>query len=270
MKTKAAPKVIFERFENLAAFETALNRENNQLCGTESQETNYSGWAGTKTWAEADALYQNGDSATAARLNKGMEKLKTQLTTSRRTSEAHYYGASPIVARAIIGHPKAMRRTVQTRQTVKAIHLIYNPSCNCSYNAEQIFNAGFTMLEIIYRFELSGVRVALDVVPFSAFIGKREQYISLLKLKAAQQPLDVLRVAYPIAHTAFFRRHGFKLIESAPITERAPNYGYEEKREITEAELKKHIPGEWRYIKFHDIVRNNYDAEKVIQSLNIK
>lgn len=268
-------RIVTEYYRNMTEFEAGLSRPNTGKLGTSAteEESGRNPWNGTNTWEQAHNLYLYGDKETAFRLNRDLSKVKASLIAPQRKRELYYYGSSPCVSRAIIGHPKAMNRTVIIQQKTRAIHLVYNPSCNANYKAEDIFRAGFTMLETIYRLELSGVRVNLEVIPYSAYydnIRGGETYISLLHLKSASQPLDIMRLAYPIAHTSFFRRHGFKIAEGAPILSRAPGYGREEKREIVEAELVKRLGKNFKYIKFHDIVKCGYNAEELINKLSIR
>ena len=264
--------IHFEQYNNIFAFADSLNRPNNHKFGDSSKESDFSGWAGTNTWTEADTLFRMGDKETADKLNRDFARIKATATAQSRKITPYYYGSSPIVARTVIGHPKAMRRTVTEKRPVAALHIVYNPSCSAGYSAKNIYRAGLCMLETVYRLELSGIRIDFDIVPFSGDISSRrdgkEHALCLVKLKQGQAPLDVLKIAYPIANTAMFRRHGFAWAETLPkVKHNVSNYGGEEKRPVIEQELKAKIPGDFRYIKFHDIIRLDYNAEKLINSI---
>ena len=78
---------------------------------------------------------------------------------------------------------------------------------NCGTDAKDIMNAGLTVLKIAYSLERKGFRVRIDVNPFLAR-SSREETCALVCVKDWRQPIDIKKVAFPIAHPAMFRRLG--------------------------------------------------------------
>ena len=60
------------------------------------------------------------------------------------------------------------------------------------------------------------VRTQIDIVPKMSYCDDMI-YGCAVKLKDYRQPLNISKIAYPMAHVSMFRRHGFRWLETTPF-----------------------------------------------------
>lgn len=261
--------IIFEAFRSpLALAETVKSRNNNDMLGHASDKQG--GFSGVANYKVAEDLLHNGAADIAAKINKNMEKIKASAKMQKSIQSPYFYGFRPSVARAIIGHPKSMIRREAVQQKTNAIHILYDISDNCNITPEELLEAGVAVLELVYRLEAARIRVNLDIIGYAAQISGGQYLISSINLKAGQEPLDVLRIAYPLAHPAFFRRHNFRWAETVNgIKYHDSGYGHHIKRQTLEPLLKSlHIEG--RLIQFTDVQQSGYNWRELAKQIDIK
>lgn len=78
----------------------------------------------------------------------------------------------------------------------------------------EFVRAGKNILNVIYTLELQGYRVALNVM--TNFCTNKERAFSIVQIKNWRQPSNPLKISYPLVHPSFFRRHGFRWLETVP------------------------------------------------------
>ena len=102
-----------------------------------------------------------------------------------------------------------------TYRNTKVLNIVYFIGASCDVDKNELATAGAKLLNIINTLEAQGYRTnvfaARCVVPI---INGKTQNKSLLnlavKIKDSGKHLNITKIAYPIAHPAFFRRHCFK------------------------------------------------------------
>lgn len=260
--------IIYEAFRSpLALAETVKSRQNNEMLG-HSSDKNW-GFSGVANYKAAEDLLHNGAANIVAKINKNMEKIKVCVEMQKSIQSPYFYGSRPSVARAIIGHPKSMIRRETVQQKTNAIHILYDISDNCKVTSEELLQAGVVVLELVYRLEAARIRINLDIIGYAAQIIGGQYLISSINLKAGQEPLDVLRIAYPLAHPAFFRRHNFRWAETVNgIKYHDSGYGKHIKKPELEPLLKSlHIEG--RLIQFTDVKKSGYNWKELAKLINL-
>lgn len=222
---------ILERFDNIYRFmDTIEKRPQSPKMGDShsSHDNDDSKWSGTKTWAEAMELFSNGIPKVKDEMTSEIKKLSAQCNVShaRNTPRRYYHGYAPNIPAAIIGLPKAMYQLNKQPKKVKAIELFYDGTMNCGTSAETLRKSGTAVLKLIYLLELHGYRVQLNITCFNGTEGEEKALLCIL-LKEWRQPLDVLKLSFPLTSPAMFRRFGFKWLETNPeITKNGWQYGY--------------------------------------------
>lgn len=194
----------------------------------DSQATYNPVWYGSASYDEADKWLRYGDHKAAERIGQAITKMRVQVssyTTSTRT-RADYVGFAPCVANFVAGVPQSMYNRKRVRKPQPVITICYNTGATAGYSADEIAECGATLLEAVRAIEAGGVRVNLYTSQVSS---KGQQYAGpLIRIKDADQPLDLLKCAYPLSSPSMLRRHKFAFLERTPgiPSSFASSYGY--------------------------------------------
>lgn len=254
---------------------TINSRKDNGCFEHEAKKQDENNFYGTKTWDIAEEQFKNGLPNVAERLKKAIKLMgvKGNITANRVTRRDYYHGYAPNVSNAIIGLPKSMRQMHRTPQKVKAISIYFKPNVPWYIKHEDIAKAGETVLQMVWALERKGYRVNLSNVLISAQCGNETQ-LAIITLKEYTQPLDMLKLSYPVTSPSFFRRHGFRWQETAPNTKnKSWGSGYGRPMELDE--VKKTLKDANIDIKNSYVIdvstceKHDFDALKVAQSLGI-
>lgn len=213
-----ATNLYYEAFPNIYRFmDTIERRANNGKFGDSSQKHSGDGWSGTETYAEAVKQFAEGIPEVAEKLKAALSAFtaKANIVTSKRTPQTYYYGYAPNIPAAIIGLPKSMYRIHKTPQKTKTIGILWNSCQNCGVNADTLRRSGEAVLQLVYALERKGYRVQLDAIPFSGEDPGRN-FVCIINLKQYSQPMDILKMTFPVTSPAMFRRFGFKWAEGLP------------------------------------------------------
>lgn len=265
---------VYENFDNIYKFMDIIEkRPNNGKFGQSSQKESSDGWSGTRTYKEAVEQFSNGLPETCERMKKSLERFKANANVSQNKARPrnYYHGYTPNIPAAIMGLPKSMRQIERTPQKVKAISIMYDASANCGTSADTLNKAGCTVLELVYALEVKGYRVRLDLLPFTSKDG--EEVVCAITLKDWRQPLDLLKLSFPLTSPAMFRRFGFKWAEGIPGVEKHfCSYG----RTLTKDACRKLMEAHGvktdnaYFIDVRDCQKADFDALKVADALGIK
>ena len=277
-----AKKIVFEQFDDLTAFSRAISRPANRVFAGHTQssvENNDGEWAGTRTYEEAVHLFNEGWSEKADEIRKNFVKFEraqvreVQYQKSRPTTAV--VGFTPHVPNAIMGLPNSMIYTERTPMKAKVVRIIYNMCMNAGTSASDIMNAGLTVMKIAYSLERKGFRVRIDVNPMFTQDGS-EIACALVCVKDWRQPIDIKKVAFPVAHTSMFRRLGFRWLETTPdLTNNGFRSGYG--RSVGDANRAEDILRSCKAIEDNDYYVNvetaqkwSYDPAMVAKAIGIK
>ena len=273
--------LVYEYFDDVRKFMGEINRrENNNIMkdANSSQKTDSKDWNGTETYKEAKELFISGLPDVCERMKK--ITAKTNITFQQNDYGArikkrnYYYGYAPNVPNAILGLPKSMKQNVRVPQKVKTVELFYNASMNAGTSGKELSQAGECVLTLVNVLEKNGVRVKLNQLLFTAKSNDDNAVCSIL-LKEWKQPLDLLKLSFPLTNPAMFRRFGFKWIETVKgLTSKNWEFGYGKsmkKDELINCLTALGISTKNSYvIMVQDCLDAKFDVDVLINNLSIK
>jgi hypothetical protein len=210
-------KYRIEHFKSIYEFESALasrpvNKDFNIKYGSAKNDTE---WTQTESYEEADSLLLNGWNKKIDELKGSLEKFSRKKGVQQRLTENNVVGFMPNVPRAIKGYPDSMlcHREINKTENKNTVHIIYSMGANGGTSGEQLLKAGLAVLKIAMILDKSNIRTKIDLVPFESYCGG--DYIACtVGIKDYRQSFNFSKMAYPIANPSFFRRHGFRYLET--------------------------------------------------------
>ena len=170
-------------------------------------------WYGVSTYDEALRLMRDGWTDKVKALQAGVNKSKT-IDVKRIAFKNDIQGFAPIVPLAILGVPNAMINTTVKPIKSKVISIYYNMSVSCGNSADTLVENGKKVVEAVIKLEKAGYRVSLNMV--QTYADSRSSDVLVVRVKSANQPLDLKRVCFPIMHAAMFRVIGFDWYSKFP------------------------------------------------------
>jgi hypothetical protein len=109
----------------------------------------------------------------------------------------------------------------------KAVTIVVNGSYSCGVSTDVVLARGACIAALVDLLEITNVRC--NVVLEMGFAERmRQDSLAAVRIniKNFDQPLDLNRLAFALAHAASFRRLGFKFLELYPEYHRTCSYGY--------------------------------------------
>lgn len=226
-------KHINSKFENVTEFIKYIeSRTENEVFKGEtisSKDDDYS-FRGTKSFEEAQELLKYGDKEKMKLLKKSLEKIQAKGSgyKTRRKVKTSIVGCIPHISNYLQGIPECMIDVVKTKiKSPKVLTILYNPTVHCGVGAEELSEAGAKMLSYVSSLEAQGYRVNLYLLYMSQPVKRPKETLSMmLRVKSSDQYLDLLKTAYILVNPSMLRRHWFRVIEIAPITDNGFTSGY--------------------------------------------
>ena len=283
MRTLAnTKKDYFEAFDSVADFRAGLERPRTGRFAEwfSSEKDSKDGWSGTVYFKEAEDLMNNG-------YDVGAKKLMDRVLKVHNEAPAHVptysvSGGAPVVARAIMGVPRAMvsMKVVAKPSPTRRVFIVNTTGHTA--DSEKLLDSGAVMLNICNQLEMSGVRTEIYSLPkFSYTYSRQHQYSCgcMVKIKGYRDPFNFKKMAYLIAHTSMFRRHGFKWLETCGATPAykdryTTTYGisFAREQEKTENKLKElGIAGDNDLVLTYGLVeKNEFKLESVMKAVGLK
>lgn len=273
----------FEHFKTVYDFDKAMKErainpsmERAVDCGG-SRSLGNSKWYQTKSYEEAQGLLENGWNAKIGDMKKELEKFSLSITRERTVQYKNYAGFVPCIPNAIRGVPKTMYATKKVKTNKeKTLHIVLNSTGSQSNEGDVLMNAGLTVLKLSMVLNKVGVKTKIDVIPFMSFKGN-SYYGCSVNIKDYRQPFNLSKMAYPISHTSFFRRHGFRFIETqeGDVEKFVQTYGYpvysaEEKDKKEYLKYCGILDKGVVYIDLKDIKKANFDPFKLAELKDIQ
>lgn len=124
-------------------------------------------------------------------------------------------GFAPVVPNAIMGLPKSMINSSIKPIKTKVIDIFYDMTVANYIESDDLIKAGQKMLGIIMELEAQGYRFNIYCIQTYYENGTGCDMLCV-KVKSANQPMDLKRMSFQIAHTAFFRGIGFDWYSKFP------------------------------------------------------
>ena len=238
----------FDNWYDYVAF--AENGETGMdLTERESRLSGNDRWYGGATFEETMELARNGWQAGTDQLNNHIKSFENTLPSQRVRLETVMDITGPGVldfGRWATGHPEAWMIQQETEvhdpHAGNIIRIVYNISASSGVSTREMMDKGATIVGFIDLLERAGKRVELDLVAGIKARNGRTSVRTQVRVKEANTPVDIERIAFAIAHPASFRRIVFSLLEMAPALARKDcgiylfkGYGMPEDWEVADA-----------------------------------
>lgn len=209
---------ITETFNGVHEFLNVIGkREPNKVFkgNTLSSEKGDYDFTMTKDYAESEELMGTGYKDGLNDLKK-CKTVKVNRTTNIRKNipQTGIVGYAPHVPNAIAGVPQSMISSQKIEQRAKVLTIVYDCGAHAKVSANKFVKAGRNILDLVTMLELQGYRVRVDIQ--EAFCTNKEKAICRITVKNHRQPINPLKISYLILHPSFFRRQGFKWLETVP------------------------------------------------------
>ena len=179
-----------------------------------------SSWTLGSSWENAIELGRFGWQAGTDQLTDSIKSFESVLPSHRVRLETSMDITGPGVldfGRWATGHPEAwivqQETEINDPHAGDIIRIVFNISASSGVESSEMLDKGATIVGLIDLLERSGKRVELDLVH-----GTRPNNISIrvrVRVKEANAPIDIERIAFALAHPASFRRIGFSIWEQA-------------------------------------------------------
>ena len=212
-------KIEFNSLEEFYRYicETPLNDtfRFSRLASIESDER----FTNTKSFEEACDLFKNGWTQMSETLKNRLKvegKFEPTLTSKNVQDVQGYH---PIVPLYLMGVPNNMvsRKMVPMKQKIVTLNKSFD--YNCRVKVEQIIDESIKALRIIQKLESQNYRVNLNIIiGVSGGIGKHsdEKYFIKIRLKSANEKLNISKLSFPMVHPSMLRRLYFRFMEVYP------------------------------------------------------
>lgn len=268
----------FEFFNNTLSFSEALGaRKNNSLVGYSSSDTDDITFYATPDYETAERLMLDGDAESAERLERYYMRANYKSARAVSITSRAVVGHTPCVPAYLQGSPASMYATTTRTEPRRTLDLLYSPTATNDINADELAEAGSVVLNLVNIIEASGISVNLYAAPKCSFNAYGAEHdIVIVQLKRAGQRLDLLRLAYCLVNPSFFRRHGFRWLETnGGVTESQPTYGRTQKdlEKIRKALANTPFNRRMEQLKitnFYHIKSLKYSLPALAEALDIK
>lgn len=226
-------QIIQEEYRSVIDVEEdCRNREKTNSGFQDVKRSDGWGWNGVKSYDEALDFLRNGYVDKVDAIRKEVEKT-TRGLDKRIKFENDIVGYAPVVPLAILGVPNSMINSKMKQIKAKVLDLYYDMGCECGTDSNDIIRVGTEFLKVVAGMEMQGYRINLTAI--QTYTDSRCSNILKIRLKNANQPLDLKRISFPTIHTAFFRVIGFDWYSKTPKGKYLFGYGHSLVREYSNA-----------------------------------
>lgn len=225
VKEVKGQKFIIEEYGNFR--ELVLTLESREHNFDSDAIRNLSSWNGVSTYEEAEDLLLHGwdDEEKLNTINKRVRNLQKEQERKRVAFVADIQGFAPIVPNAIIGIPQSMINTTVKPKKSKVITIITDGGYSASTDINEILEYGAKLTSKIMNLEKQGYRVRLEYVDYYCERNGNTNHTLKVLLKSENQPFDIKRMMFPLAHPAMLRVISFEWYRKLPEAEHFWGYG---------------------------------------------
>ena len=223
-KTAKSARLVRYAFDSVAEFARHLENAPPTWKARQSSKTRAeNSWDLKAGYNGAWDMARYGWPEGAKRAQSALKQLRVK--TPAPDQKPDFYGHRPHVPRFCAGAPDSMiRHAPALSDKTGAVVTLYVPiNAPCMTRAANMANFGVALAQYVNQMQREGVRVELWAGCANHFDDMRLAYS--VRVKRADQPLDLAVLAFAIGHPAMFRRLGFAMLERSEARE-DPSYGY--------------------------------------------
>lgn len=268
-KATTTNKDVFERYESISEFVNTMNARpvdpfyKDILISHETGEYR-TAFTGTKSFEEADDLLMNGDLETAKKMNAKARNVK-QAKGVKNTITRGPVGFVPNIPAYLSGNPNNMFFVrSQSYKSTKVVSLIINNTVPYTVGGDELAAFGVNLLNVVTALESKGYRLNVYITDTSYFDKSKNTGVLVVKIKDSGKPLNLTKVAYPIANPSFSRRHCRNWIEKNGNL-KSKGYGFGLPYSESKAILAKHF-SKFVYINTNDLYKDS--EEDLLNEVN--
>lgn len=213
-------KIYLETFNSISSMLYVLEHRKNNFVMKDKFESsdNDFDFTGTYSYEEAKKIYRDGYTKILGEVKKKVKKLVIHYTldnSSRSNVVNEEVGFVPNVPNALMNLPASMIHRKPCQRKIRTIKIMYFMEGNCWMEKSMFKKAGIVLLAAIEIIEKQRINIKLEVGCCAGF-GRTEIIGCVVKLKNYHERTNIQKLCFPLAHTSFFRRFGFKFIETFP------------------------------------------------------
>ena len=217
----------------------------------------------TESFQEAVELLKNGWSDMATKLVQKLKVIENQVQPSMKPKNImSMQGYQAIVPVYLNNQPNAMlaKKNVPVKQ--KVITVNKSIDYNSDVKADTIVNESIKAMQIVKKLEAQGYRCNLNIVLGTTAGYPSKQFVVKVRIKSANERLNVSKLAFPLVHPSMLRRLFFRFIEVYPNVTKAFVGGYG--RPATSSEMRSMFKGEYLLPNF---IKKDINTIKTIDDL---
>lgn len=221
---------IIEQFDSFSELVEVCDKRTRNFSngGSADEDGTYDDpqWVGCKSLQEAKNLLKYGWHDA-----KKVKYMKDKVNDLSKTHDAEkigfkndIVGFAPIVPNAIVGIPQSMVNIIHKPKKSKVVSIIADMGASAIVSSSEYLGWGAKLIAKIVQLEKSGFRVRLEYSDTFAREGQKVHSYRVL-MKSENQPFDIKRYMFPLAHVAMFRAIGFDWYERLPNAVELSGYG---------------------------------------------
>lgn len=181
----------------------------------------------TRDFSEAVELFKNGWSDMATKLVQKLKVIESKTEpTMKPKNVLGVAGYQAIVPLYLQGVPNNMVTKKMTPVKQKVITLNKSIDYNGGVSADQIIEESIKAMQIVKKLEAQGYRCNLNIVLGTTAGYPSKQFVVKVRIKSANEKLNVSKVAFPLVHPSMLRRLFFRFIEVYPSVTKPFVNGY--------------------------------------------
>lgn len=178
---------------------------------------------GVDSHEEAVGMLRDGWAQEVGTISARVEKAATVEMRKRQGFTNDVVGFAPVVPLAMMNVPNSMLNTVSKPAKSKVVRICYLNDDSGSTSPEEFLERGAKIIEAIIALERSVYRCELYAAQF--YCNDCRADTLMVRVKEANQPLDLKRVMFPLVHPAFERVIGFEWEDKCPTNIYIPARG---------------------------------------------
>ena len=192
---------------------------------TPGSVTGTSNFTKTQSFDEAIELFRNGWSDMANKLTQKLKVIENKTQPIMRPKNfMSVAGYQAIVPLYLQNAPNNMMNKKMVPAKQKVVTLNKSIDYHGGVKAEQIIDESIRAMQVVKKLEAQGLRVNLNIVLGSKANGK--QFIIKIRIKSANEKLNISKLAFPLVHPSMLRRLFFRFIEVYPKITKEFRRGY--------------------------------------------